>query len=78
MPTDFKPGQAVRIHRPNRPDHHKVFTYVEPAQDSTFAWVALNKEKPDEPIAAEQLRRQDKYPRKLYPLSFLQPHEPAN
>jgi hypothetical protein len=71
----YKPSQPLRINRPARADHGKLCCFVALGPDPAFAWVAFNKKKPGEPIAAEQLRRQADYPRKLYPLSHLEAYE---
>lgn len=75
--SDFKPGAAVKIHRPAKNMHGAIGRFVETAPDPHFGYVAFHKKKPNELPPVESLHRQTDYPRTLFPLSQILPYEPA-
>lgn len=76
--ADFKPGQVVKIHRPNRETNGWVGRYLQAEPGVQFAWVSFGRAgavhaPPEEKV----FTRADKCLHKLFPLSQIQPHEPV-
>jgi len=70
---------AVRVNRPNKRGHSHIGRLVGVGETPQFAWVAFLKSEAarTEPPPAQQLHRQDLYPRLLLPISQLEKYEPA-
>lgn len=78
--ADFKLGDPVKICRPNKKMHGWLARFTSQESDTPFGWVAVEEAEKDRlttlpPADADKLRRQDKYPRKLFPLSQIQRYE---
>jgi hypothetical protein len=75
--ADLKPGEVVKIHRPNKKEHGNVGRFITAEPDTAFGWVAFWKsvDARTGPPPPTHLHKQDLYPRRLFPLSQILPCE---
>lgn len=74
--ADFKHGDPVRIHRPNKQYHGWLARYSEKGGEG-FGFVAFSSQDKHQMPDLDKMRNQGLCPRKLFPLSQIQPYTPV-